>query len=86
MDPAALISGVGKLIASAMPQLSEKDRLDVARVLMSEDPDLVRRALIDNSQLDAVLNKVQQIVNAAGAGARTGVSQQTGGLLAEGNY
>lgn len=85
-DPTAIISGVGRMIANAMPQLSEKDRLDVARVLMSEDPDLVMRALTDNTQLDAVLSKVQQIVNTAGAGLRTGVAQQTGGLLAEGNY
>ena len=85
-NPAALMSGVQKMISNAMPQMSDADRTSVARVLLSEDPQLVMRALTDNTQLDKLLAKIQQIVNAGGAGARTGVAQQTGGLLAEENY
>lgn len=85
-NPAALISGVGKLISNAMPQMSDADRLSVAQVLLSDDPQLVMRALKDNTELDKLLAKAQQVVNTMGAGARTGFTQQTGGLLAEGNY
>jgi len=85
-NPAALISGLGKMISNAMPQMSDADRTSVARVLLSDDPQLVMRALTDNTQLDKLLAKIQQIVNAGAAGARTGVAQQTGGLLAEENY
>lgn len=85
-NPAALISGLGKMISNAMPKMSDADRTSVARVLLSDDPQLVMRALTDNTQLDKLLAKIQQIVNAGAAGARTGVAQQTGGLLAEENY
>lgn len=85
-NPAALISGLGKMISNAMPQMSDADRTSVARVLLSDDPQLVMGALTDNTQLDKLLAKIQQIVNAGAAGARTGVAQQTGGLLAEENY
>jgi len=85
-NPAALISALGKMISNAMPQMSDADRLSVAQVLLSDDPQLVMRALKDNTELDKLLAKAQQVVNTMGAGARAGFTQQTGGLLAEGNY
>lgn len=85
-NPAALISGLGKMISKSMPEMSDADRTSVARVLLSEDPQLVMRALKDNTELDKLLAKIQQFVNASGKVASTGVTQQTGGLLAEGNF
>lgn len=85
-NPAALMAGLGKMISKAMPEMSDADRTSVARVLLSEDPQLVTRALKDNTQLDKLLAKIQQIVNAGAAGASTGFTQQTGGLMAEGNF
>lgn len=85
-NPAALISGIGKMISSAMPEMSDADRLGVARILMSDDPQLVMRALTDRTELDKLLAKARQAVDALGAGARTGVTQQIGGLMAEGNF
>lgn len=84
-NPGALLSGLSKMIANAIPQMSDADRTSVARVLLSDDPQLVRDALTDNTQLDKLLAKAQQIVNFSGAAARTNVAQQTGGLLAEEN-
>jgi hypothetical protein len=85
-NPAALMAGLAKMVSKAMPEMSDADRTSVARVLLSEDPQLVIRALKDNTQLDKLLARIQQIVNAGAAGARTGVAQQTGGLMAEGNF
>lgn len=85
-NPAALMSGIGKMISSAMPEMSDADRLGVARILMSDDPQLVMRALTDRTELDKLLAKARQAVDALGAGARTGVTQQIGGLMAEGNF
>jgi len=85
-NPAALMAGLGKMVAKAIPEMSDADRTSVARVLLSDDPQLVMKALTDNTQLDKLLAKIQQVVNAGAAGVRTGVTQQTGGLLAEGNY
>lgn len=85
-NPAALLSALSKFVANSMPQMSDADRLSVAQVLLSDDPQLVMRALKDNTELDKLLAKAQQVVNTMGAGARAGFAQQTGGLLAEGNY
>jgi hypothetical protein len=85
-NPAALISGLGKMISKSMPEMSDADRTSVARVLLSEDPQLVMRALKDNTELDKLLAKIQQVIDASGKVASTGVTQQTGGLLAEGNF
>jgi len=61
----------------------------VARVLLTEDPDMVLRALTNNQALDEMLRKAAAIANVAGSGVRTVFGQQVaapaGGLLAQDN-
>lgn len=88
-NPAAIISAVSKQLQLGMPQLSDKDRAGVARVLLTEDPDMVLRALTDNAAIDEMLRKAAAVANVAGSGVRTVFGQQVaapaGGLLAQDN-
>jgi hypothetical protein len=88
-NPIAIISAVSKKLQQGMPQLSDKDRASVARVLLTEDPDMVLRALTNNQALDEMLRKAAAIANVAGSGVRTVFGQQVaapaGGLLAQDN-
>lgn len=87
-DPMAIISWGAKKLAQAMPQLSDRQRADITRVLLSENPDVVSRALTDNQALDEFLRQAARVANVAGAGVRTVFGQQAAaplGLLSEGN-
>lgn len=84
-DPVAAVNLVAKKIATAMPKLSDKDRLGIAQVLLTEDPNMVLRALTDQGSLDELIRRAMKVANVAGAGVRTATTQQLGGLLAEGN-
>ena len=79
-DPLALAQFVGRKLADAAPDLSEKDRAKVVEVLLSEDPEAVRRALTSQDGLQKLMARAMQIRNAL----RGSVSQQAGqygGLL-----
>lgn len=83
-DPLAAVQMLGKKIADATPNsLSESQRLDVARVLLSEDPQFVLRALTDNTMMDELMRRTARVANLGGAYVRTVGTQQGGGLLAE---
>lgn len=87
-DVMAVINWGAKKLAQAMPQLSDAQRADVTRVLLTEDPQLVMRALTDNTAVDEMLRRAAQVANVAGAGVRTVFGQQAArgaGLLSEGN-
>ena len=69
-DPTAMMSIVGRVMRAAAPGLNDADRAAVARLLVSENPMLVRRALTDRTaaeQLTALAAKT-----ARGAGAQLG--------------
>jgi len=83
-SPMAALNMVAKKIASAMPQLTDKDRLGVARVLLTEDPNMVLRALTDNTSTDELIRRAMKIADVAGAGVRTATAQQAG-LLSQGS-
>jgi len=87
LDPLAIMQQAGRIISQAAPQLSERERMQVVNVLMSEDPDLVRRALTERDALGKIYDRTAQIVKAAGFAARTGAVQQiapTGGQVSAG--
>lgn len=50
--------------------LTDAERTRVARILVSEDPDLVRRAIQDEGAMAALQQRVQQLTATATAGAR----------------
>jgi hypothetical protein len=94
-DPGAMINVASKLASRFARDLTDAERARVARILISEDPDLVRRAITDESAMAALQQRVQQLTagatrGAGRAGAVTGaepgatLSQQTiRGLLAQ---
>ena len=94
-SPEAMINVASNLAARFTRDLTDAERARVARILVSEDPDLVRRAITDEGAMAALQQRVQQLTagatrGAGRAGAVTGaepgatLSQQTTrGLLAQ---
>lgn len=94
-SPDAMISVASNLAARFTRDLTDAERARVARILVSEDPELVRRAISDEGAMAAFQQRVQQLAAGATRGAgRAGtvigaepgatLSQQTiRGLLAQ---
>lgn len=86
------IASVGfKLIQSMAPQLTESQRGRIVEVLLSESPDLVKKALTDESAMMKVQQRVAQIMQGAAAGSQGAAAyyggqqgaEHTRGLLAQ---
>ena len=94
-SPDAMINVASNIASRFTRDLTDAERARVARILVSENPDLVRRAISDEGAMAAVQQRVQQLTAGAArgagrAGAVTGaepgatLSQQTiRGLLAQ---
>lgn len=69
---------VGGLADRVRPGLSDQQRLEVARVILSEDPVLIGRALKDNSAIgqlmDATAKAVDKVVRGTTRGATQGLN------------
>lgn len=69
---------VGMKVANSLsPDLNDKQREQVLRILLSDDPDIVYRALTDSRGLDALIKGIQTTSDALRSGVRRGVVQQT---------
>lgn len=79
-DPIALAQVVGQQLAKAAPDLSEADRVKVVQVLLSEDPDFVRRKLVEQDGLQEIAARGRKILGAT-RGSITQQAGQYGGLL-----
>jgi hypothetical protein len=76
-NPIGTIQTTRKLIDNMLPQgLTPEQRNQVARILVSEDANLVRNALTDNSQMALLQARVQNIVE-TGARALGGAAAYT---------
>ena len=74
------ISLAAKLIQNAVPtNLSDKQRAEVAKILVSEDPELVNRALRDETALAEFAQKANNVINRLPAGL-LGSGSFAGGL------
>ena len=94
-SPDAMINVASNIASRFTRDLTDAERARVARILVSEDPDLVRRAISDKGAMAALQQRVQQLTAGAARGAgRVGavtgaepgatLSQQTiRGLLAQ---
>jgi len=88
-DPIAIARTAGKVVSALAPKMTDAQRQQVVAVLLSEDPQLVRRALVDESAAAELQKRVVSIISGAMAGAKgAAVSQSgkvggdiTGGLL-----
>jgi hypothetical protein len=67
-NPSAMANIGFKLIGDLDPQLTAKQKNKLVTLLMSEDPDLIRKALIDPSWMA----KIQAFINRAGTGMLKG--------------
>lgn len=63
---------IGGLVDGVGPKLSDPQRLEVARIVLSTDPDLVRRALTDNTVVGRLQALTAQAVDRVVAGATRG--------------
>ena len=72
----AMASMATKFVASINPNLSEKQRVRVVEVLLSENPELVRRALSDNRGMDALVSAINRISKGLAVGPRQAIIQQ----------
>ena len=69
---------VGNKIAAQLDEgLTEKQRIKVLEVLLSEDPDVVRRALLDDRGMQMFKEGVSRIAAATREGLRRGTTQQS---------
>lgn len=69
-DVGALLSIAGRILRATAPSLNDADRAAVARILVSDNPDIVRRALTDRTAAEQLTTLATQI--ARGVGAQTG--------------
>lgn len=90
-DPMAMMRIARKFVDGFARGLSDAERQKVASVLISEDADLVRRAITDERNIAAIQQRINQIIprlsaRGAGAGAQqvTGPVADIGGDLTKG--
>lgn len=95
LDVGALTNIASNILSRLTRDLTDAERARVARILVSDDPELVRRAIVDESGMAALQQRVQQLMAGMTRGARRAgssvgasyggdVSQEIGqGLLAQ---
>jgi hypothetical protein len=79
-SPVAIASLAQNLVSRLQRGLNDAERARVAQILVSEDPELVRRAIVDESGMAMLQERIRQIVEGAVSGA-TGAAG-TGGAMA----
>jgi hypothetical protein len=73
-SPDAIISAAQKVVGRFGRDLNDAERARVARILVSQDPELVRRAITDEGGMAALQRRVEQLAVAATQGARRGAT------------
>jgi hypothetical protein len=85
-SPEAMVNVASNIASRFTRDLTDAERARVARILVSEDPDLVRRAISDDGAMAALQKRVQELTaaGAKGAGrAGTVVGAQPGANLSQ---
>jgi hypothetical protein len=77
-SPEAMLSVVTKLVASAGTGLTDAQRASVARVLVSENPELVRAALTDRSGMARLADVIKRAASRLNSGVQGGVGSASG--------
>jgi len=80
--PSMMRVGSG-LIRSISPELTPKQREQVVGIIMTEEPDVLRRAFYDDTAMSALQRKVAQIMRGGSEAAKTGILQQLGEQVGE---
>lgn len=79
-DPMALISGIQRAMAQAAPGLSDRQAMEVVKVLFSQDPDFVRRALTDDTMTAELVRRAGAVLAAGAEGGRRAAVGQAANL------
>jgi len=73
------IARIGKgLIDSMAPSLTPRQREQVVGIIMTEDPQILRRALTDDTALATLQRKIGQIMSGGSQAAQAGLRRQMG--------
>jgi hypothetical protein len=83
-DAFALYRTLRKVVNLNTPNLTEKQRDDIAKVLVSTNPDVVRRALTDDSAMTALLNAIRTGGARLSSGAASSAAQISGNRYQQG--
>lgn len=78
LSPSALLSVATKLVTSAGIDLTDAQRASIARVLVSENPELVRAALVDQSGAARLADIIKRAASRLNSGAQGGVGSGAG--------
>lgn len=73
-----------KFLSFNTPGLTEKQRDDIAKVLVSTNPDVVRRALVDQSAMTELLNTIRSGGARLSSGAASSAAQISGNRYQQG--
>jgi len=73
------IMRVGAGIVRAMsPDLTDRERSQVVDIIMTEDPDILRRALTDQTAFSELQQRISSLLSAVSEGGQRGVRMQAG--------
>lgn len=87
LDPIAIMQQIGRAVAQQAPKLNENERMRVVDIIMSQDPELVRRALTERDSLGRLYDRISSVLTGLGYGLREfGVQQAApvGGAMSAG--
>lgn len=74
LNPLALLRVGKKMVAQGAPSLTDKQRDEVVKVLISDDPQFVASALRDEGRMAAAMARIQQISDMLVAGGQKAVT------------
>ena len=77
-SPTAMLSIVTKMVESAGTDLTDAQRASVARVLVSENPELVRAALTDRNGMARLSDVIKRAASRLNSGVQGGVGSSAG--------
>lgn len=84
-DPTIVVDMLDRFLRRDRPQLTDQQRMQVVEVLFSRDPEMVRRALTNETALSELAARAGQIADALVSGGRTAgtiqATQESTGLL-----
>jgi hypothetical protein len=77
-DPSATLGLVSNIVKDLTPEMSHEQRTSLIQLLISEDPDFVRKALVDNSLMSTIQDKLGKFTGAFTRGAERAVQFESG--------
>jgi len=84
-DPTIVVDMLDRLLRRDRPTLTDQQRMQVVEVLFSRDPEMVRRALTNETALSELAAMAGQVADALVSGGRTAgtiqATQESTGLL-----